>query len=384
MKQKTNRKSLFRRIIGWLHLWLGLISGIIVFILSVTGCLFSFQEEISNITFKKVFFIQPQQTQTLPLSVLNEKAQAALGINQSINYITTYKDSSKAWEFMAYKTNDSALTYFSNITYFGSAFVNPYTGAVTGIRDYKYDFFNIIKFLHWNLLLNDKIGQPIVGYGTLIFVVMLITGLILWYPRKWNRATKRSAFTIRWKARFKRLNYDLHNVFGFYSLLLALILGLTGMVFSFQWFKNVVYATANGSTEPPAYTQVQSTQTKNISTIQPIDIAYKEALLQLPNAKSYNINPPYDKESVIDIFGYNKEGVYYNTDELRFDQYSGKLLYKRYDTEKSRGEKLIAMNYDIHVGAIGGITGKIIAFIISFICASLPVTGFLVWWNKRK
>ena len=42
------------------------------------------------------------------------------------------------------------------------------------------------------------------------------------------------------------------------------------------------------------------------------------------------------------------------------------------------------MNYDIHVGAIGGLTGKIIAFIVSLICASLPVTGFLVWWMKRR
>jgi uncharacterized iron-regulated membrane protein len=42
------------------------------------------------------------------------------------------------------------------------------------------------------------------------------------------------------------------------------------------------------------------------------------------------------------------------------------------------------MNYDIHVGAIGGFTGKIIAFIISLICTSLPVSGFLVWWWKRK
>jgi uncharacterized iron-regulated membrane protein len=42
------------------------------------------------------------------------------------------------------------------------------------------------------------------------------------------------------------------------------------------------------------------------------------------------------------------------------------------------------MNYDIHVGAIGGLTGKIIAFIASLVCASLPVTGFLIWWGKRR
>ena len=57
---------------------------------------------------------------------------------------------------------------------------------------------------------------------------------------------------------------------------------------------------------------------------------------------------------------------------------------KRHDREKNAGERLVEMNYDIHVGAIGGLTGKIIAFIASLVCASLPVTGFLVWWGKRK
>lgn len=382
MKRKSS-KSLFRKVIGFLHLWLGLISGIIVFILSITGCLFCFQQEISNVTYKKVFTVQPQQTQQLPLNFLQEKAQTALGKNQPINYITAYKDSTKAWEFMAYKTNDTALTYFGSIEYFRSAFINPYTGAVTGIRDYKYDFFNIIKYMHWSLLLKNDIGQPIAGWGTLIFVVLLITGLVLWYPKKWNRSTKKQAFTVKWKAKFKRVNYDLHNVFGFYALLLALILGLTGMVFSFQWFSNFLYAVASASTTPPAYTESSSDTTQNIN-LKAIDIAYTKALKQLPEAKSYNISPPYNNKAVIGIFGYNKEGVYYNADELRFDQYSGKLLYRKNYTEKNNGEKMIDMNYDIHVGAVGGITGKIIAFIISFICASLPVTGFLVWWNKGR
>ena len=383
MKRKP-AKSLFKRISAWLHLWLGLISGIIVFIVSVTGCLFCFQEEISNITHKNTFFIQPQKTQVLPLSILNEKAQAALGKDEPINFITAYKDSTMAWEFMAYKTNDTALTYFGAVSYFRSAFINPYSGAVTGIFDYKYNFFNVIKYLHWSLLLNDKIGQPIVGYGTLIFVILLVTGLVLWWPKKWNKANKKQAFTIRFKSRFKRLNYDLHNVFGFYSLLLALILGLTGMVFSFQWFSNLVYATANASLVQPVYKQVESTPTKNFVSYKPIDVAFNNAVKELPTANRIGVTPASDKTGVIYMYGYNKEGVYYNSDELRFDQYSGKLLYRRNDTEKNRGEKLIEMNYDIHVGAIGGIAGKIIAFIISFICASLPVTGFLVWWNKGR
>jgi uncharacterized iron-regulated membrane protein len=47
-------------------------------------------------------------------------------------------------------------------------------------------------------------------------------------------------------------------------------------------------------------------------------------------------------------------------------------------------DKIRRMNYDIHVGAIGGLPGKIIAFFASFIAATLPVTGIAMWWNKQK
>jgi uncharacterized iron-regulated membrane protein len=81
---------------------------------------------------------------------------------------------------------------------------------------------------------------------------------------------------------------------------------------------------------------------------------------------------------------YNGKEIYYDRDDLQFDQYTGQLLNITHAARKSRGQQLLEMNYDIHVGAIGGLPGKIIAFIISLICASLPVTGFYIWWEKRK
>ena len=69
---------------------------------------------------------------------------------------------------------------------------------------------------------------------------------------------------------------------------------------------------------------------------------------------------------------------------LQFDQYSGELLKEHTFDDQNAGEKVIRANYDIHVGSILGIPGKIIAFLASLICASLPVTGFLIWWEKRK
>lgn len=370
--------------IGQIHLWLGLTTGLVVLIVSITGCLYVFQKEISEAVHKDKYFVTPSSAPVLPASVLLHNAQAALGPEMPINTMIAYKRPDRSVEFMTYRSNDSAATYFGVFVYFKSVFVNPYTGAVLGVRDYRSDFFNVVKFIHWSLLLNTKYGQPIVGISTLIFVLMLISGLILWWPKKWNRAAIKKSFTINWKASFKRVNYDSHNVPGFYTLIPALIISLTGLVFAFEWFEGLVYAAASGSTTPPAQVVVESKRSKIDSTSKPVDLAVNEAWKSMPSSKRLLMSPAAGEKGTIWIGGYKDEETYFGSDVMQFDQYTGKLLHRRNDSEKNKGEQLVERNYDIHVGAIAGIPGKILAFLASLICASLPVTGFLIWWGRRN
>jgi uncharacterized iron-regulated membrane protein len=381
----VKKKRTLKYWIGQLHLWLGLASGIVVLIVSITGCLYVFQKEISETVRKDQYFVQAPASSTRPLSELLQTAQAALGPSMPINDITVHRQPDRSWEFMAYNFNDTSLTYFSAVGYFQSVYVDPYTGKVLGVHDYKYDFFNIVKYIHWSLLLNTPYGQPIVGWSTFVFVLLLITGLVLWWPKKWTKALRDRSFKIKWKASFKRVNYDLHNVPGFYSLIPALIISLTGLVFAFRWFEAVVYVAASGSTTPPPQVRVVSVDPLGrASAGHPMDIAFHEALRQLPEARRLLMIPAAGREGTIYVLGYKGRETYYGSDALQFDQYSGKLLHRRNNSEKNGGEKLVEMNYDIHVGAIAGLTGKIIAFIASLICASLPVTGFIIWWGKRR
>src|SRR6186713_1827533 len=300
---RMKKKRTVKYWIGQLHLWLGLASGLVVLIVSITGCLFVFQKEISEALGREKYFITPGKGPILPVSLLLEKAQAALGKEMPVNNIVSYRQTDRSWEFMAYAENDSALTYFGSMPYYRSAFINPYTGAPTGIRDYKYDFFSIVKAIHWSLLLKTSIGQPIVGYSTLIFVLLLITGLVLWWPKKWTKATRDRSFKIKWKASFRRVNYDLHNVPGFYTLFPALILALTGMVFSFRWFMGLVYVAAAGTTTPPPQVVVKSVEAAR-PTGNPMDLAYAEALRQLPGIVRLGISPAAGKEGTIYVAGY--------------------------------------------------------------------------------
>ena len=375
------------------HLWLGLASGLVVFIVSITGCLFVFQKEISQLTHPEWYYTgtpPPKPgTPVLPLSRLEHIAQTALGANKPVNNIVTYRDPKRSWEFMVYKNNDSAITIFGSMVYFQSVFLDPYTGKITGARDYKYDFFNVVKYIHWSLLLNTRYGQPIVGWGTAIFVLLLLTGLVLWWPKKWTKRNRDISFKIKWKASFRRVNYDLHNVPGFYSLVPAIILGCTGLVMAFPWFTAFVYLVTTGSPHPPRDPVVHSTAPDS-ATIRLVDApaaldkAFVQTLELFPNSPRIAISPAGDAAGPIVFTGYKDDETYYGYDVLEFDQYDGRLLVHQKNVEKNPGQKLMDMNYDIHVGAIGGLTGKIIAFFISLICASLPVTGFLVWWLKRK
>ncbi|KIO77646.1 membrane protein [Pedobacter lusitanus] len=374
----------FRKIIGQIHLWLGLITGIIVLIVSITGCLFVFQKEISDIVHQETFFVKPPASVvTLPYSTLLKKAEQTLGKDHTVNFSTTYKDPERAWEFMTYKPGDEkALTYFGTLDYYESVFINPYTGTVTGRYDYKYDFFNIVKFIHWSLLLNDTYGQPIVGYSTLIFVIMLITGMIMWWPKKWSKTNINKSFKIKWNAGFKRITYDLHNVSGFYVMLITLVLALTGMVFALKWFQTTVYVVSSRSITQPVIKQEKSHPATPVFS--PVDQAFETAKKLLPASDRIGVSSASGADGVIYISGIIGKETYYHADALQFDQYSGKLLNRRNYEEQNAGEKLIGMNYDIHVGAILGLPGKIIAFIASLVAASLPVTGFMIWLNRKK
>jgi uncharacterized iron-regulated membrane protein len=115
-----------------------------------------------------------------------------------------------------------------------------------------------------------------------------------------------------------------------------------------------------------------------------MDKAFAATIKRYPDANRYGVSVPALRAGPLAVTAYRQKEVYYDANTAYFDQYSGQELGRELYNEKNNGEKLIMMNYDIHVGAIGGLTGKIIAFIVSLICGSLPVTGFIIWWGRRK
>lgn len=378
----------FKKGVLFIHRWLGLISGLVVFILGITGCLFVFQHEISEWVRHDTFYADevPADRETLPVEELQAKAADALGVEHLPYGLSAYNNPDRNWSAMNYETGVDSWFYFGSMKDYKTAYINPYTGEIEGIINEKKDFFQIVKGIHWSLLLATPIGQPIVTWSTVVFLVLLISGMILWWPKKWSRAGKQKSFKIKWGSSWRRINYDLHNVLGFYFLTLSLIIGFTGLYWYFPSAQKSLHFLGTGEYALPdgPKKKAVSTVPDNRENSLAMETAYKKAWSEYPKAYSIAFVAPTDSQSTIRADVRPDGQTYYGGSSLQFDQYTGKMLDVDRYKDKNAGEKLLAMNYDIHVGAIAGLPGKIIAFIASLVCASLPVTGFIIWWDRRK
>jgi uncharacterized iron-regulated membrane protein len=383
-----NRMTI-KKIIGKVHLWLGFTSGIIVFIIAVTGCLYAFQAEITNLTqssFRKI----PPQDVALRLSPTKIKEIAEKELPGKHLHSVQYG-----------LADDAAVaTFFSfteKETYYYTIFINPTDGKVLKVKNMDRDFFRVMLMGHYYLWLPPAIGQPITIVATVVFVVMMITGLILWWPR--NKAAAKQRFSIKWSAAWRRKNYDLHNVLGFYMTWIAIIMAITGLIFGWQLLANAIYKGVGGK-KSLTYVEPLSDTTKlaNIKTppppeeagrrSEPVDQLWQRMQQEHRDAETLEMHFPSGDKAAIEVAVNTDAGTYWRTDYRFFDQYTMKELpvdhiYGRLKDAKG-ADKLLRMNYDIHTGAIWGLPGKILAFFASLIAASLPVTGFMIWWGRRK
>ncbi|RAV29156.1 PepSY-associated TM helix domain-containing protein [Sinomicrobium soli] len=393
--RKKRKKSLFRRINDWLHLWLGLLSGIVVFVVCLTAAIWVFRDEVAYFT-KPFNRIEAQDIPFSPPSVLKRKAGEYLENEFENNPVLLLNLTYRGPDRTAY------AGYIDNTAnvYMGYLHLNPYTGQVVHNELFAESntrkFFLFIRAGHRFFWLPPHIGSPIVGTSCIIFLVTLITGLIWWYPKKWNRTTRNKSFKIKWNAKWKRLNIDLHNVLGFYVLLFAFILTYTGVYYSFTWFRDS-YHYVLGAEDRTAFNNTRKTSPvlqKKQTSGNPIDMIW-EALYYDEGKQDGDLSLSFPADSISPIaITYNPvPDKYYRAHTRYFDPYTLKEINTARGfssrqsnipfEELSAGEKTVRMNFDIHVGTIGGLPTKILACIASLIGASLPVTGFIIWYNRK-
>ncbi|BEV05277.1 PepSY-associated TM helix domain-containing protein [Chryseobacterium gambrini] len=396
MRKKHHHKkkpSAFKKWTGKLHLWLGLGIGFLIFIISITGALYVFKDEIENATRKDVIYHNEQnidQKQVLPIRTLEKAVVAQVKEKYPVHWVNIPIDKKMSYLFYWYEHDPKGWNYFDEFPIYKVAYVNPYSGKVLGTYDEKNGFFQIVKMIHWSFLLKQSWGTYVVGIPVLIFLFMLISGIILWWPK--NKAARKQRFSFKWKnvQNWKRKNYDLHNVLGFYASVFALIFSITGLFYAFLFVQSSIYFIfSGGKTAYPDFSSITTKAPIELRTEGTLDKISNTVKAKYPDSYNFSIDLGHEhmddhEHPNFEVYVKHLSYSYHKSSSLIFDENSGELLHTHDMKDKNFGEKTVGANYDIHVGSILGLPTKIIAFIVSLICASLPVTGFMIWWGRRK
>ncbi|UWX61845.1 PepSY domain-containing protein [Chryseobacterium oranimense] len=377
--------STLRKIAYQLHLWLGLTSGLIVVIMAVTGCILAFEKELKHAISPEKYFVKTVKKEKLPFSVLKSKAEQALPDSLKVSRVEISSDPTRSYAFRSLKMNDQALTYWGTYIHYYRVYIDPYTGKIIEVENAKNDFFEIVMDLHRRLLLGEKIGKTITGYSTLILMIMLVSGLVIWFPRKMNKKALKGMFFIKTSAKWKRVNYDMHNVLGFYTVIPLLLIAYAALIWNFEGFDKWMKKTLNGKTktEQKAKSTIPTEESSKSENI--LDIVGNRVEKSLAGKKSALITFPKTDEGTYyaEVTYGNKQ---YQNEQFNFDQYSGEILKHQSYKDKNigYGTALRARNYDLHMGSIFGLTGRILYLFAGMIAASLPITGFIIYLNRKK
>jgi uncharacterized iron-regulated membrane protein len=386
--RKRRKNETFFKYLMWIsHFWLGILSSIVVFVVCFTGCLYAFKNQITEIYNRDKVFVK-KVSNAKKFSADNVQNQF-LKNHKKITALTISNDEGRSVS-VSYEENGVAQT----------TFFNQYTGEELGVVDTSLNvFFETVLDLHKNLSMGN-VGRQILGAGVLIFVFLLFSGFVLWLPKR-IRNLKQS-LTVKWNARFQRLNYDLHNTLGFYTFLLLFFIAITGLYVTYPWVKNILIVSLGGESissinaenkdSDDAFAGLLSDMIQKQNEKkeeQKVKISLDEILKKADDVLPYN--------AVTTIELPNKENPRFvvskiNTthflgmmlpDEVTFDK-NGELKTKDLFLDKPLNEQFTALVKPLHTGEIMGLPSIILYFIVCLIGCSLPVTGIVIWWHRLQ
>lgn len=368
-----------KKIFVKIHLWLSLPFGIIIAIVCLTGAILVFEDEMLELCYPSHYFVEEVKEEPLSISELMALGRKQLPDSIKINGIRVSPDPKRTYQLVIPGKK-------------AAAFINPYTGEVTGIDNGQGFFMQTMRLHRW-LLTEFKRdggypwGRALVGYATIVMVFIIISGLVIWYPKNRKNLTKR--LKIKTTAGWRRFFYDLHVTGGFYAALLLLVLALTGLTWSFNWYRDAFYTVFGVSTQPQAHGHAPAKGKSEKKEKPQKEIDYIQWDVALKNLKDKNAT--FNWVTIQDGTATVSSANYGNTrgsDRYTFDASTGDITSAQLYQELPKSGKIRGWIYSVHVGSWGGLVTRILTCLVSFLGAILVITGYYFWikktFKKRK
>ena len=388
-------KKAFRKI----HLWLSVPTGIIITLVCFSGAMLVFEKEITEAIKPELYFVKEAKGEPIPMQQLMEKVEETLPDSVSISGVTVFADSTRTYQVSLSKPRRASI------------YVNQYTGEVTG-RSERLPFFNTMFHLHrWLLGSSSGVGKLLTGICTLVLVFILITGILMWLTNR-NKPLKAS-LAIHVTKGWGRFWHDLHVAGGIYATIFLLAMALTGLTWSFSWYRTGFYACfgvesserggahgggaskegqrggdtirrgerqqgegRHGGGEGRGYHDGGDFGFHRRSPYRHWDDVLNEVALKNPGYQQITL-----KAEAAEVVPEGRLSMR-ATDKYSYDRRRGEITDIKLYSSEGKDTKVRSGVYMVHTGSWGGIITRILNFLAALIGATLPLTGYWLWIRR--
>lgn len=368
-----------RKLFAKIHLWLSIPLGLIISVICFSGAMLVFEKDIAGLLHRELYRVEvPDGAEAMRPSELARRVMEQMPDTLRIS----------AMQYSG-RSDEACMVSFANAGR-KSLSVNPYTGQVNGWVEAS-TFFSTMRKLHRWLLDpppskgEKSAGKVVVGVTTLIMVIILVSGVAIWVPRSYRAMKNRLGVSV--SKGWRRFWYDVHVSLGFYATIFLLVMALTGLTWSFGWYRDAAYGLFGGARQQPSAGHASVTAVRNGGKT-----AGKGG-----ETFSYAV---WDKalDGVKDMYGKYKsvklgrgnvqvqpdpDSHMRKTDTVAFDTETGALDKVTAYGELPRSQTLKGWFYAFHTGSWGGMLTKTLYFLAALIGGLLPLTGYYLWLKKR-
>ena len=397
-------KVFFRRV----HLYLALAAGVVFFVQCLTGTVLVFEEEITQLLHSERYTIAvPVGQPRLPLAQLAAWFQQATPKAKVLGF-KVYADPARTVE-LSYRAGkggpggppagESGGEPRQRTAGSGAgrgpekgkgkgrpergstAFLNPYTGQVTGrLNPQEPTIFKVAEDLHRRLLAGEA-GKALTGLSALFILVITATGVVLWWPK--TRAMLTGRLRVKWGASGKRITHDLHVVLGFYCSLFLFGLAFTGVIMSYRWATESLFK-LTGSQPTTSLAAPRSAGAGSPAAVA-YDAALRTGRATYRTAEYWRVSAPRDSAAAVAVSAPSPLPLrHHGLDTLFADRRTGAVLGQHLYSRQSAGAQLRRLAKPLHTGAIGGLWTKALALVVTLASGTFPVTGVLLWLRRTR